>query len=581
MKTKTLLTALAAPLAIGGAAQAQSDGQYIFHLTEQQNNSDSRRSVTIYDTTDLATPLFSIFVGFEGGTNFEEVGPVTVDPVNGDIYVIGFDSGTAGVDGGGDTDGDLDIYKIKTREAIAFWEGSIQGTDPRTTAVAASGPIPAGPNSGTDYVTFSNGAFQFSHSNQVALPGVVEKVGEVARGPAPNFFTQSVSFIDPENLILIDDSDGIEDTLGTGFPPENPAEDHKFRLFTQVDPGPGAADDVSGFNRGTTESWQSSDQGVLNLDVDAGTLLPVGHSEPESQAYYADSATGIRGVWTTEADGGGDDITFFELDGSNNVIGTRGGFALDDSSFAAGGDNLGSADNIFVNPFDGSVIVVESGLGDATGPGGSDPEPGVVVYPVLTYDDGLGGLDVDFDNAFRVDLTPVKDDPTTGGSAAGGLFLERGSWTTYDYINNEVYFFSPDPGGALAFGLDIHVLNLDTGVTTSFTDVDESVAMFLTDAFGDITGFVTILNGDANGDAIVDLLDFDVLAGNFGATGVGDSARSADFNADGNVDLLDFDLLAGNFGVSDVPATAGAVPEPASLALLALGGLAAMRRRRA
>ncbi|MEM6749508.1 MAG: PEP-CTERM sorting domain-containing protein [Planctomycetota bacterium] len=581
MKNKALLTAMAAPLALAGTAQAQSDGEYIFHLNEQSNNRDSRRSVTIYDTTDLATPLFSIFIGFEGGTNFEEIGPVAVDPVNGDIYVIGFDSGTAGVDGGGDTDGDLDVYKVNTRAAISYWEDNIQGTDPRVTGEAfAASAVPAGPNAGTDYVTFGNGPtvldFQFTHSNTVALPGVVDKVGEVARGPAPNFFNQSLSFIDPENLFLIDDSDGIDFV-------DDAAEDHRFRLFTEVDPAPGLADDVNGFNRGTSASWQSSDQGLLNLDLaetSPGVFTPVGHSEPESQAYYADAATGIRGVWVTEADGGGDDITFFELDGSNNVVGARGGFALDDSVFAAGGDNLGSADNIFVNPFDGSLIVVESGLGDATGPGGVDPEPGVVVYPVLTYDDGTGGIDVDFDNAFRVDLTPGKDDPTTGGTGAGGLFLERGSWTTYDYINNDVYFFSPDAAGALAFGLDVHVLDLDTGVTTTFNDIDESVSMFLGDAFDDTTGFLTVLGGDGNGDAVVNLIDFDVLAQNFGAS-VDDTARSGDWNADGVVDLLDFDVLAQNFGVSNAPPATVAVPEPASLALLGLGGLAALRRRRA
>ncbi|MEM6751154.1 MAG: PEP-CTERM sorting domain-containing protein [Planctomycetota bacterium] len=42
------------------------------------------------------------------------------------------------------------------------------------------------------------------------------------------------------------------------------------------------------------------------------------------------------------------------------------------------------------------------------------------------------------------------------------------------------------------------------------------------------------------------------------------------------VDLLDFDLLAQNFGAS-APST---VPEPTTLALLGLAGLAAARRRR-
>ncbi|MEM7680855.1 MAG: Type 1 glutamine amidotransferase-like domain-containing protein [Planctomycetota bacterium] len=83
------------------------------------------------------------------------------------------------------------------------------------------------------------------------------------------------------------------------------------------------------------------------------------------------------------------------------------------------------------------------------------------------------------------------------------------------------------------------------------------------------------LPGDANGDGLVDLLDFDVLAQHFGSnTGAGPA--EGDFNADGVVDLLDFDVLAQHFG-SSAP---GAVPEPASLAVLGLGGAASMARRR-
>ena len=87
------------------------------------------------------------------------------------------------------------------------------------------------------------------------------------------------------------------------------------------------------------------------------------------------------------------------------------------------------------------------------------------------------------------------------------------------------------------------------------------------------------LAGDANNDGVVDLLDFDVLAQNFGAN-TGNGAADGDFNGDGVVDLLDFDVLAQNFGATSPATLPGAIPEPASLAVLGSAGLGLLRRRR-
>ncbi|MEM6751069.1 MAG: SUMF1/EgtB/PvdO family nonheme iron enzyme [Planctomycetota bacterium] len=90
------------------------------------------------------------------------------------------------------------------------------------------------------------------------------------------------------------------------------------------------------------------------------------------------------------------------------------------------------------------------------------------------------------------------------------------------------------------------------------------------------------LPGDANGDGVVDLLDFDVLAQNFGAPGNGAPAPSGpadgDFNGDGIVDLLDFDILSQNFGQSAPASLAAAAPEPASLGTMCVIALAGLRR---
>ena len=72
-----------------------------------------------------------------------------------------------------------------------------------------------------------------------------------------------------------------------------------------------------------------------------------------------------------------------------------------------------------------------------------------------------------------------------------------------------------------------------------------------------------------------------VLPGSGGGNGCGSPlAASGDVDCDGDVDLSDFNILKENFGAV---AAAEAVPEPSSIALLGLGGLAALvalRRRK-
>jgi len=73
--------------------------------------------------------------------------------------------------------------------------------------------------------------------------------------------------------------------------------------------------------------------------------------------------------------------------------------------------------------------------------------------------------------------------------------------------------------------------------------------------------------GDANLDGLVDTLDFNSLAFNFGSSGR--SWVDGDFNFDATVDTTDFDSLAANFGtaLSTRAAQGATVPEPSGLAL--------------
>ena len=90
------------------------------------------------------------------------------------------------------------------------------------------------------------------------------------------------------------------------------------------------------------------------------------------------------------------------------------------------------------------------------------------------------------------------------------------------------------------------------------------------------------LTGDLDGDGDVDNADIGLAAGNFtGTSGTGMSYSDGDMDGDGDVDNADIGLVAGAFtGAMSSGSPSAVVPEPATLSLLALGGLAVLRRRK-
>ena len=90
-----------------------------------------------------------------------------------------------------------------------------------------------------------------------------------------------------------------------------------------------------------------------------------------------------------------------------------------------------------------------------------------------------------------------------------------------------------------------------------------------------------LLPGDTDNDGDVDNADIGMASGSFTGAGVSTAMTWADgdVDGDGDVDNADIGFIAGAFTGS---ASGGApIPEPATLSLLGLGGLAVMRRRRA
>ena len=83
--------------------------------------------------------------------------------------------------------------------------------------------------------------------------------------------------------------------------------------------------------------------------------------------------------------------------------------------------------------------------------------------------------------------------------------------------------------------------------------------------------------GDTDRDGNVDCRDYLTLKGHLGTPG-GAEWRHGDFDGDGDVDRADF--LALQEGFSGSSGGSSPVPEPTALSLLALGSLAAMKRKR-
>jgi hypothetical protein len=94
---------------------------------------------------------------------------------------------------------------------------------------------------------------------------------------------------------------------------------------------------------------------------------------------------------------------------------------------------------------------------------------------------------------------------------------------------------------------------------------------------------VARVDGDVDGDDDVDVDDLAIFKANFGGE-VSGGISDADFNGDGLVTLADFAIMRGNWGAGSGQAPTitdlNATPEPATMSLLAIGGLLMIRRRR-
>ncbi len=195
------------------------------------------------------------------------------------------------------------------------------------------------------------------------------------------------------------------------------------------------------------------------------------------------------------------------------------------------------------------------------------------------YDVELGGL-----SAGTFDTTSVTGEATLDGTLVVSLL---GSFVSLPGDTFEIMTHAGSTGAFAGIDNQTGYAGLTFDVTYDATAVILSV-----DA---------ALAGDADLDGDVDFADFNTLLGNFGAMS-GVNWLDGDFDGNGFVDFNDFNTLLGNFGSAISPAVIelayslsgdgdlspgdiailqSAIPEPASLGILSLGGIVLRRRRTA
>ena len=169
----------------------------------------------------------------------------------------------------------------------------------------------------------------------------------------------------------------------------------------------------------------------------------------------------------------------------------------------------------------------------------------------------------DAEAAFAEEYNSVDVDPLLNGNIASFLQADTDGLVSLLFVISERT--GPSNGGSPAIRTQEWVLDPENAASALTTPTI-------------VMEFGGGLPGDLNGDGFVGLDDLDIILGAWNQN-VPPADPAADPSGDGFVGLDDLDVVLNNWNAGTPPA-ASVVPEPTSLVLLGLGGLAMFSRTR-
>ena len=191
----------------------------------------------------------------------------------------------------------------------------------------------------------------------------------------------------------------------------------------------------------------------------------------------------------------------------------------------------------------------------------ASPEPGALVFGNPAVNGGNVAINASAQKT--VTLTALNGNVTVA-PAVSGSFSFVGTPPTQPVAPGTpaVYTLQLDPQAVPG-----HYI----GTATFTTDISLGGGLFKTFTYA-LSADVAAHPGDVNCDGEVSGSDFNVIKANFGLAGLGTTGWTlGDVNGDGEVSGSDFNVVKVHFGHTTADGVgAGAVPEPATLALLAL-----------